>query len=421
MRSISMVCSIILFISILSNQPIQAAVQHANVIETGMYTSFNDGSGGGSDQSRSPGQLLQRASQLGDDGKVQQALEVARRGYKHAQYDPTFVIGYIDLLNNLAMIEGEVDKKILNEAIRAADSLHKSKICNGQTDAEMSYHFMVAMGALADNVIQLNDNVASQLYTAQGKIARNLRNNPGYPSESLEVLGQPLVNLAQGYAIKGSTSGAVAALTEAFEIGFTQFDSVLQNPLFDSVDGDAVQSLVNHHRAIYRQKVKQWSQNAVANFQPFKIKYDVAAVNGGRISSNDSLGHVAVIDLWATWCEPCRESIPHFVELQRHFEDEKVDVIGISMDDPENPAAVVDTVKSFGIDNDVNYELAVGTDAIKQQIPGDVLLPTTIFVDQTGTVRYIAEGFHDYDQLAAITELLNNEAVSAIVVGQNSH
>ena len=82
------------------------------------------------------------------------------------------------------------------------------------------------------------------------------------------------------------------------------------------------------------------------------------------------------------------------------------------MDDTEDPASAVDTVKSFGIDNDVNYTLGVGTEAIKKQIPGKVLLPTTLFIDQTGTVRYVAQGYHDYDQLAAITKLLSSEFTS---------
>jgi len=82
------------------------------------------------------------------------------------------------------------------------------------------------------------------------------------------------------------------------------------------------------------------------------------------------------------------------------------------MDDTEDPASVVDTVKSFAIDTGINYTLGVGTDAIKQQIPGKVLLPTTLFIDQTGTVRYVARGYHNYDQLAAITNQLAAEITS---------
>lgn len=411
--SISIFCSIIFFTTISSNQTANAAAQESLPQQSGMYTSFNDHRGGGSEQPRSPSQLLQRASQLSQDGQIEQALEVAARGYKSAQHDPTFVISYIELLNELATIDGEADKKILNRAIKVANTLHLSKICNGQTDAEMSYHFMVAMGSLADNVVVLNERIASQLYTAQGRIARNLRNNPGYPSASLEVLGQPLVNLAKAHAMKKNTNATMVALTEAFEIGYRQFDAVRHDAAFESLSQKSLQQLVDRHQKIYRQKVNQWSITEIANFQPFEIQYDVAGVDGERISSNDNMGHVTVVDLWATWCQPCREGIPHFIELQKNHAN--VDVIGISMDDPENPTAVIDTVKNFGIDNGINYKLAVATDSIKKQIPGQVLLPTTLFIDHTGTVRYIARGFHDYDQLSAITRQLSNEMVSTTI------
>ena len=178
------------------------------------------------------------------------------------------------------------------------------------------------------------------------------------------------------------------------------------------MDQTRLQDIVEIHQTAYREKVEQWSRRAISRFDRFKVNFDVANVNGGRITSDEAVGKVTVVDLWATWCAPCRDGIPHFIELQENFGGDDVEVIGISMDDTENPAGAVDTVKSFGIDNDVNYTLGVGTEAIKRQIPGKVLLPTTLFIDQTGTVRYIARGYHDYDQLAAITKLLSSEFTS---------
>jgi len=414
MRSILAVCAIILVVTSINLQSIYAAAPQAfHASNTGAYTSFNGGSGNSSDQSRSPGQMLEKASNLGHKGHLNDALDIANRAYEQAQHDPAFVISYIELLTELADIEGESNKKVLNYAIKAANSLNKAKICNGQSDAELSYHFMVALGALSDCVVTLNERIASQLYAAQGSIAQNLRNNPGYPSESIEILGQPLMNLAKANAIKKRPGDAFDAMTDAFEVGYTDFDAVTECSIFADLDQDKLQDVVEVHQTAYRQEVEQWSRTAVASFESFKIDYDVANINGGRISSDDVVGKVTVVDLWATWCAPCRDGIAHFIELQANFGGSDVEVIGISMDDTEDPASVVDTVKSFGIDNDLNYTLGVGTDAIKDQIPGKVLLPTTLFIDQTGTVRYIAQGYHDYDQLAAITKLLSSEFASA--------
>ena len=414
MRSLLVLSAIVLIVSPTISQPTFAAAPQAyDASNTGMYTSFNDGSGsGGSSHLSSPNQMLERASQLSGDGKVKEALDVANRAYEQAKHDPAFVISYIELLTELAHVEGEFDKRILNVAINAANSLHKSKICNGQSDAELSYHFMVMLGNLGDSVFTLNEKIATQLYGAQGSIAQNLRNNPGYPSESLEILGQPMLNLAKANAFKNNSGGAFDAITTAFEIGYTEFDSVLEEPLFEDLDQNQLRNVVEIYQTTYREKVQAWSRRELANFKSFKVNFDVADINGGRISSADTIGKVAVVDLWATWCAPCRDGIPHFIELKDNFDESKVEIIGISMDDTEAPASVVDTVKSFAIDNGINYTMGVGTEAIKKQIPGKVLLPTTLFIDQTGTVRYIARGYHDYEQLAAITSQLSAELVS---------
>ena len=418
MRLHLVVSAIVLIVSFtISQTTFAAAPQGYDAANTGMYTSFNDGSSGGSSsQSNSPNQMLEQASQLGGQNKVSEALDVASRAYKQGKNDPAFAISYIELLTELANAEGEADKRILNDAINAANSLHKSKICNGQSDAELSYHFMMTLGNLADSVITLNEKIGSQLYAAQGLIAQNLRNNPGYPSESLEILGQPLLNLAKARSFANNSNGAFDAMTAAFEIGYTDFEAVLEEPLFDDLDQTQLQEVVELYQTTYREKIQAWSRRELANFKSFKVNFDVANINGGRISSADTIGKVAVVDLWATWCAPCREGIPHFIELKDNFDESKVEVIGISMDDTENPASVVDTVKSYAIDSGINYAMGVGTEAIKNQLPGKVLFPTTLFIDQTGTVRYVAKGYHDYEQLAAITAQLSNELASTATI-----
>ncbi len=413
MRSILVLCSTILLIASSSNfqSTFAATPQAHHSANNGVYTSFNDGTGGGS-QTTAPSQMLEQARQIGGNNDLNGALDLANRAYQQANHDPAFVVSYIQVLTMLANIEGESDKRILNHAIEAANVLHKSKICNGQTDAELSYHFMTALGELATSVIALNERIGAQLYQAQGKIAQNLRHNPGYPTESLEILGQPLINLAKANAIKNDTAGAFAAMASAFEIGYTDFDAVANDRLFAELDQNRFRTLVKRHQTAYRLKVRQWSRQQLAGFESFQIDYNFANINGGQITSDQSVGKVTVVDLWATWCPPCREGIPHFIELKKNFQNRNVEVIGISMDDTDNPSAAVDTVKSFAIDSGINYTLGMGTEAIKKQIPGKVLLPTTLFIDRTGTVRYVAQGYHDYDQLAAITERLASEVQS---------
>jgi len=53
-------------------------------------------------------------------------------------------------------------------------------------------------------------------------------------------------------------------------------------------------------------------------------------------------GKVVLVDFWATWCGPCVKMFPHTVELHRRFADEGLVVISVSLDDPDEEAAVRD-------------------------------------------------------------------------------
>src|SRR5690348_15418337 len=55
--------------------------------------------------------------------------------------------------------------------------------------------------------------------------------------------------------------------------------------------------------------------------------------------------NIYVVEFWATWCPPCRASIPHLTELQRRFRDQKLIMVGIT---DEKEATVAPFVKQMG-------------------------------------------------------------------------
>ena len=68
-------------------------------------------------------------------------------------------------------------------------------------------------------------------------------------------------------------------------------------------------------------------------------------------------GQVVLVDMWATWCIPCREKFPHVVELSRKHADEGLTVISLSIDDP----AERDAVLEFLTEQDAAFENFIGT------------------------------------------------------------
>lgn len=58
-------------------------------------------------------------------------------------------------------------------------------------------------------------------------------------------------------------------------------------------------------------------------------------LDGDSVSLTKYRGNIVLVDFWATWCAPCRLSIPELVEIQKKYRDQGVVVLGISMDDPQ--------------------------------------------------------------------------------------
>lgn len=70
---------------------------------------------------------------------------------------------------------------------------------------------------------------------------------------------------------------------------------------------------------------------------------------------SDSKGKVLVLDLWATWCGPCRQEVPHLVELQKELGPRGVEVFGLDIDPTQDtPEDVLAFMKEFK----VNYKVA---------------------------------------------------------------
>jgi thiol-disulfide isomerase/thioredoxin len=60
-------------------------------------------------------------------------------------------------------------------------------------------------------------------------------------------------------------------------------------------------------------------------------------------------GKVVLVDVWATWCDPCREELPKLVALAKKLDRQKFQLVTISADEPEQEAAVVAFLDKVGV------------------------------------------------------------------------
>lgn len=104
---------------------------------------------------------------------------------------------------------------------------------------------------------------------------------------------------------------------------------------------------------------------------------------------SDWRGKILVVNFWATWCPPCVKEIPEFAAVSRHFAEQPVQFVGLSIDTADN-------VRDFRTRFDVPYPLLVGsTDTLKLAAEfGNTAraLPFTVILGLDGQVQDVTLG-----------------------------
>ncbi|GAM08744.1 thiol-disulfide oxidoreductase ResA [Geobacter sp. OR-1] len=118
--------------------------------------------------------------------------------------------------------------------------------------------------------------------------------------------------------------------------------------------------------------------------------FRVTSVSGQQITLNNYRGKVLLMDFFATWCSPCRESVGHLVLLNRKYGKQGLQILGLSLDDDDS----VSVVREFINSNKVNYPVAIVGESFK----ADYALrsvPTLYVISKKGLVAEKFSGYND--------------------------
>jgi thiol-disulfide isomerase/thioredoxin len=144
--------------------------------------------------------------------------------------------------------------------------------------------------------------------------------------------------------------------------------------------------------------------------ESYEFDFTLPSIEGETVSKADFAGKVLVVDIWGTWCPPCRKEVPHFVELQEELGDQGLQIVGINYEGTDTPAEAIEAIEQFKETIPVNYPLLLGSEEVRAQVPDFQGYPTTLFIDRTGKVRTTLVGLRPKAELKAIIESLMNES-----------
>ena len=136
-------------------------------------------------------------------------------------------------------------------------------------------------------------------------------------------------------------------------------------------------------------------------------EFSLQEITGETVRLEQYRGQIVLLDFWATWCPPCRSSIPELVALQGKYKEDGIIVLGISMDDPSkvNNTDLGAFKKQFKI----NYKiLRASTEVLKDYFgKGSISIPTMFFINREGKIVDKHVGFMPGAVEASLKKLLS--------------
>ncbi len=118
--------------------------------------------------------------------------------------------------------------------------------------------------------------------------------------------------------------------------------------------------------------------------------FALEGMDGKTVDFKKYEGKLVLVDFWATWCPPCRRSIPHLAQLHSKYSQRGFEVVGISLDNTGR-----ESVATFARDYSIPYTILMGTQDVATQWNIGTGIPVAILVNREGAVVEKIVGYKD--------------------------
>ena len=306
--------------------------------------------------------------------------------------------------------QGEFDKSLEQiEVVLARKDLDKVE---RKKRREFPFRASQIAQALGRQLASGDDNApAHAAYLASARHFRHLQENfkPLFPQE-VGFGSTVFYNEACALASK-DTKKARASLVEAVELGFNDFKLLKTDKDLEPLrKAGGFDKFVAQQEAVGARKADEEIGKEMADNKTFPFDFTLPDLDGNPVSLSSFRGKVVIVDVWGTWVQSCRAAVPHFVELQKTYGKQGLQIVGINYERSADP---IPGIKSFAKEHGINYPLVIGNEATQNQISESQAFPTTLFVDREGEVRLMAVGARPQSYLEAVVKRLLREPIPA--------
>lgn len=116
--------------------------------------------------------------------------------------------------------------------------------------------------------------------------------------------------------------------------------------------------------------------------------FSLELLGGGQVTLSDMRGKVVLVNLWASWCPPCRAEMPAIERIYRSFKSQGLEVLAVNMTNQDNEASAASFIQELGLTFPVLLDRS-GDVGARYFLRG---LPSSYFIDRKGIIRLVVVG-----------------------------
>ncbi|MFM7317195.1 MAG: TlpA disulfide reductase family protein [bacterium] len=255
---------------------------------------------------------------------------------------------------------------------------------------------------------QDDDKKAEPYFLKAATMLRDVMKSENSNAQQIKFIAETVFyNEACVLAKSGKADAAMASLKDAFAAGVNNVSLVETDADLKGLrDREDFKLMVKELKGKALAEARKEFAEKIAGQKAFAFDFNLKDLDGKSVKLADFKGKYTIVDIWGTWCPPCRAEIPHFIDLLAKYKAKGLEIVGINYEGGDDEKENIKTIKEFNKRMKVPYNCVLGDEKTQKQVPNFEGYPTTLFLDRSGKVRMVIVGGEPLFRLEAAVEAL---------------